>query len=171
MEEKELILKLIDLRKKEKETPYMLLHNTKAPDVELAVIKATGLKNMRAYYPDKEFIVLLEKTDMGTLLEKLGNMNLTDYDVVFIDHIDYNDFFLLNRYLRLFTGVRTVVPSSSLRAKMESNRHTIVDKIKAKIDEGDINITLFDQLMLGKSLGDILAYAKEKEITLSIEEV
>ncbi len=169
MEEKELILKLIAKRKEEKNNIYQLLQNTKAANVELYVIPTSSEPGLRVYYLEKEFVSLLDSVDMGTLLEYLKKMNLTDYDVIFLGHLDYLDFFLINRFLTQFTGVRTTVPDSKYRARMESNAYKIVEEIKKKVEDGDPSITLFDQLRLGNQLDEILTYAKENNISLDVE--
>lgn len=169
VKEKELILKLIEKRKAEKNEIYQLLQNTKAANVELFLINTSSQQGLKAYYREKEFVSLLDCVDIGTLLEYLKEKSLTDYDVIFLSHIDYLDFFLVCRFLTQFTGVRTTIPDSKHRARMESNGYKIVDEIKKKVEEGDQTLTLFDQLRLGDHLEEILTYAKENNLSLTIE--
>lgn len=150
---------------------YTLIINKKVPNQELMVLKENSLEGAKKYYPDKEFEILVEKENLKVVLERIKSLALTDYDVVFLDNLKFEDFYLTEKYLNKYTGVRSIVIDSRCRNLKSSKSKKIEEKIKEEIDHATNTYTLsaFEELLLGESIEGIKEYAKEKNISLNLQ--
>ncbi len=165
MEKKELLEKL---KEEQLEKNYTLIINKNASNKEFMVLKKEHLIGAQKYYPQKEFVEILKNDNIKNILDKLIELKLTEYDVVFIDNLDFEIFYLVEHYLLTFTQLRSIVIDSRCRIKEEKAVNRILEKIKNEIDNCDntYNISLFDELVLEKRVIDIEEYAKEKNKTV-----
>lgn len=169
--EESLLAILLDERNNDTANKYTLIINKNAPNKELMLLKENSLEGAKKYYPDKEFEVLVEKINLKVVLEKIFELELTDYDVVFLDNLVFEDFYITERYLLTKTGVRSIVIDSRSRNQKNSSLKKIEDKIKEELDNAkDIyNLTPFDELLLGSKIDSIKKYAEEKGISLNLK--
>lgn len=153
------------------EEKYTLIINKKVPNKELMLLKKNSLEGAKKYYPNKEFRILVERNNLKTSLEKMKELKLTDYDVVFLDTLNFQDFYVTIRYLNLFTSVRSIVMDSGLRKEKDKKEGKIEDKIKEEIAqaEGEYNLSPLNELLLGKKIDSIKDYSKEKNISLKLQ--
>ncbi len=155
------------LNEKEK---YTLIINKKAPNNELMLLKVGSLEGAQKYYPNKDFVILIERDNLKVCLEKIKELKLTDYDVVFLDTLNFQDFYITIRYLNLYTTVRSIIMDSALRKEKEKKEGKIEEKIKEEIDQvaEKYELTALDELLLGKKIDAIKDYAKEKNISINL---
>lgn len=164
--EEELINNLLNEKEK-----YTLIINKKAPNKELMLLKVNSLEGAKKYYPNKEFEILVKEDNLKISLEKMKELKLTDYDVVFLDTLNFQDFYVTIIYLNLYTTVRSIVMDSGLRKEKDKKEGKIEDKIKEEIDqaEKEYNLHPLNELLLGKKIDVIKDYAKEKNISLNLQ--
>lgn len=163
----ELIEKVLSETEKE-ETKYTLIINEKAPNQELMVLKENHLEGAKKYYPEKEFKVLVKKKGLKDIANALEKLDLTEYDVIFLDHLEWKDFYTIKQFLLTFTGVRSIVINSICRNMEGSITKKTVEKIKKEIDssEESYHLKAIDELLLDGQLPEIEKYASEKGISL-----
>lgn len=166
--EEELIKIVLDETEKE-EQKYTLIINQKAPNQELMILKKNHLEGAKKYYPQKEFEVLVNKKSLKEVSETLKKLELTDYDVVFIDDLEMKDFYTIEHFLLTSTGVRSIVINSNCRNAEGKIAKKTLDKIKNEIEnaENTYHLKASDELLLGKQLSEIEEYANEKKILLN----
>lgn len=168
MNKEEILIKNILNDLEAKDQKYTLVINKKAPNKELMLLKEESLVGAKKYYPEKEFEVLKDNSTLKEVLQEIKKLNLIDYDVIFIDKIDFESFYTTEKYLNIYTGVRSIVIDSSLRNEENKKTKKIVDIIKEQLDNSTDNyiLTPFNELLLGKNISEIEEYAKEKNISL-----
>lgn len=149
---------------------YTLMINKKALNKELMLLKEKSLDGAKKYYPNKEFEILIEKDHLKRALEKMKELNLTDYDVVFLDTLNFQDFYITIRYLNFYTTVRSIIMDSALRKEKEKKEGKIEDQIKEEIEQATekYDLSALNELLLGKKIDTIKDYAKEKNISLNL---
>jgi len=164
---------LLNILLTEKDTPssnkYTLIINKFAPNKELMLLKEKNLDSAQKYYPDKEFDILIEKSTLKVILEKINELSLTDYDVVFLDYLVFEDYYITESYLLTKSEVRSIVIDSRSRNEKNSTIKKIEDKIKEELDTAtsNYNLTPFNELLLDKKIDSIKEYANKKKISLN----
>lgn len=160
---------LFDILLNEQEK-YTLMINKKALNKELMLLKEKSIDGAKKYYPNKEFEILIEKDNLKRALEKMKELNLTDYDVVFLDTLNFQDFYITIRYLNFYTTVRSIIMDSALRKEKEKKEGKIEDQVKEEIEQATekYDLSALNELLLGKKIDTIKDYAKEKNISLNL---
>ena len=159
-----------DLLKKVKDehinNDYTLIRNKNAANKEYMLLKKEHVQSAKKYYPQKEFEIILKDDNLKNILDKLEEMKPTDYDVIFIDNFEIEEFYLIEQYVLTFTGIRSTIIDSRCREKEKKAPQKALEKVKQDIDDakGSYKISSFDELILDKSLEEVKEYAKEKNI-------
>lgn len=149
---------------------YSLIKNKNSENKELMILKKDHVKGTKLYYPEKSLEVILESNNLKNILNMIEEIKPTDYDVVFIDNFEVEIFYLIEQYILTFTGIKSTIVDSRCRAKEAKAKTKAIDKIKEKLDKTNENyeISLFDELIIGKSIEEIEEYAKEKNIKIKL---
>ncbi len=149
---------------------YSLITNKNSENKEFMILKKEHIKGAKLYYPEKDLEVILENDNLKSILNKIEEIKPTDYDVIFIDNFDIEIFYLIEQYILTFTGIKSTIVDSRCRAKESKAKTKVIDKIKEKLDniKGPYEISLFDELIIGKNIKELEEYAKEKNIEIKL---
>lgn len=169
MSREETLLEIfLEEKEQNEKQKYTLIINKNAENKELMILKSSSLEGAKKYYPDKNFETLVNEESLKSVLKKIKELSLTDYDVIFIDKLDFENFFVTKKYINNYTEVRSIIIDSALRNLEGSKTKKITDKIKEEIDSESesYDLKVLDELLLGKNIEEIKNYSKEKNISL-----
>ena len=160
------------LKNEQTDNNYSLIINKNAENKEFMLLKKEHVTGAKLYYPQKEFEVILGNNNLKNILNKLEEIKPTDYDVIFIDNFDVEIFYLVEQYVLTFTGIKSTIVDSRCRTKEGKAKQKSIDKIKEKLDNTSDNyqISLFDEIIIGKNIEELKEYAKEKNLEIKLNE-
>lgn len=170
---KDLVLKIKDLNNNDK--CYSLLINKEIWNKELFMLYTKNKPGLNNYYPDKKEETLIDNASIKEVIDKLIEYELTYNDVLFIDQIKFEDYVLLNTYIKEFSTLRSIVKNSKseseMSKKIKGKTQEILDIIENNEENSTISIDKFTRMLLliAKSEKEILEKAKEKNIEIIFE--
>jgi hypothetical protein len=168
MDRKDELLNILKQEPEYNEPKFDIFQNIDASNIEIMIIKNTSYKGLMAYYPDKNYKELGIDKSLKEIMDIIDTYVITYNDVIFLDKLDFEDFYFLTTYLKKTTGISSLVIDSRSRIETSSKSKKITDKIKSEIDEainnGEkiYNLSAFNELLLDKNIAEIKEYNNDK---------